>query len=93
MPRRLAASVFSGVAGRSAAPKEICSSPQLAQGGLVLWVAVGDDATSARGLEILIKAGARDAHLHEIQREWTLKDQPSVLGQPNPFLGSDPVAP
>jgi hypothetical protein len=66
---------------------------QLAQGGLVLWVAAGDDASSARGLEILIKTGARDAHLHEIQREWPLKDRPSALGQPNPFLGSEPVAP
>ena len=63
----------------------------LAQGGLVLWVSVRDDVAGARALEILIKGGARDAHLHEIQREWTMKDRPFALGQPDPFLGSDPA--
>jgi hypothetical protein len=27
------------------------------------------------------------------EREWTLKDRPFALGQPDLFLGSDPVAP
>ena len=38
---------------------------QLAQGGLVLWVGARNDVQGARALEILIKGGARDAHLHE----------------------------
>jgi hypothetical protein len=59
---------------------------QLAQGGLVLWVSVRGDATAARALEILIKGGARDAHLHEIQREWTVNDRPLKLVQIDPFL-------
>jgi hypothetical protein len=59
----------------------------------VLWVAVGDEATSVRTLAILIKAVGRDAHLHEIQREGTLKDRPLGLRQPDLFLGSNPVAP
>ena len=59
---------------------------QLTQGGLVLWVGVRDDATAARALEILIKGGARDAHLHEIQREWTMTDRPLKLVQIDPFL-------
>ena len=59
---------------------------QLAQGGLVLWVGVRDDATAARALEMLIKGGARDAHLHEIQREWTVNDRPLKLMQIDPFL-------
>ena len=63
---------------------------QLAQGGLVLWVKLRDDTEGARALKILINRGARDAHLHEIQREWTLKDRPFALGQPDPFLESDP---
>ena len=65
---------------------------QLAQGGLVLWVGVRDEAAGARALEILSKAGARDAHLHEIQREWTPEDRPFALGQPDPFLEGDPAA-
>jgi hypothetical protein len=64
---------------------------QLAQGGLVLWVGLRDDAAGARALGILIDAGARDAHIHEIEREWTLKDRPFALGQPDPFLESGPA--
>jgi hypothetical protein len=64
---------------------------QLAQGGLVLWVSVRDDAAAARALEILIRCGARDAHLHEIQREWAWKNRPSTLAQPDPFLEREPV--
>jgi hypothetical protein len=59
---------------------------QLSQGGLVLWVNFRDAAAGARALAILIDGGARDAHLHEIVREWTLKDRPFALGQPDPFL-------
>jgi hypothetical protein len=59
---------------------------QLSQGGLVLWVNFSDDAAGARALAILIEGGARDAHLHEITRDWTLKDRPLALGQPDPFL-------
>ena len=68
-------------------------SEQLAQGGLVLWVGVRDDAGAARALEILIRAGARDAHLHEIQREWVWKNRPPTLAQPDPFLAREPVGP
>jgi len=59
---------------------------QLSQGGLILWVNYRDDAAGARALAILIDGGARDAHLHEITRDWTLKDRPFALGQPDPFL-------
>ena len=68
-------------------------SAQLAQGGLVLWVGVRDDAAAARALGILIHAGARDAHLHEIQREWTWENRPATLAQPDPFLESEPIGP
>jgi len=40
----------------------------------------------------LIDAGVRDSHLHEIDREGTLKDRPFAQGQPDPFLESDPAA-
>jgi hypothetical protein len=59
---------------------------QLSQGGLVLWVSFRDDADGARALAILTEAGACDAHVHEIVRDWTLKDRPFALGQPDPFL-------
>jgi hypothetical protein len=65
---------------------------QLAQGGLVLWVSVRDNETAAHALAILIDAGARDSHLHEIEREWTLKDRPFALAQPDPFLEADPAS-
>jgi len=50
---------------------------RLARGGLALWVSVRDDQTSVRALELLIKAGARDAHEIQIQREWTPAKPPS----------------
>jgi hypothetical protein len=68
-------------------------SEQLAQGGLVLWVGVRDDAGAARALEVLIEAGARDAHLHEIEREWIWKNRPRTLAQPDPFLGRERAGP
>lgn len=39
---------------------------QIAQGGLVLWVRVGDAAAEQRALAALEAAGARDVHVHEI---------------------------
>jgi hypothetical protein len=68
-------------------------SEQLVKGGLVLWVGVGDDAAAARALDVLIKAGARDAHVHEIQREWVWKNRTPTLAQPDPFLGNESVGP
>jgi hypothetical protein len=62
---------------------------QLSQGGLVLWVSVTDDETAARALEILIAAGASHAHLHELDREWSVKDRPVGVAQVDPFLGPD----
>lgn len=65
---------------------------QLAQGGLVLWLRVRDDETAAHALAILIDADARDPHLHDIEREWILRDRPFACGQPDPFLAADPAA-
>ena len=62
---------------------------QLSQGGLVLWVSVRDDEAAARALEILIAAGASNAHLHELDREWSVKDRPSTVAQADPFLEPD----
>jgi hypothetical protein len=62
---------------------------QLAQGGLVLWASLRDDEAKRRALQILTKAGGSDVHVHEIQREWTLKDRPLSTVQFDPFLEHD----
>jgi hypothetical protein len=61
-------------------------SKQLSRGGTVVWVSVRDENAEKRAGQILTKAGARDVHVHEIQREWTLKDRPLSEGQPDPLL-------
>ena len=59
---------------------------QLAQGGMVLWVSLRDADAERCALQILKKAGARDVHVHEFEREWTLKDRPFSEVQFDPFL-------
>jgi hypothetical protein len=41
---------------------------QIAQGGVVLWVRVGDTAAEQRALAALKAAGAENLHVHEISR-------------------------
>jgi hypothetical protein len=61
-------------------------SEQLAEGGLVLWVSLRDDDAERRALHILAASGGRDVHVHEFEREWTLKDRPLSDVQFDPFL-------
>lgn len=63
---------------------------QLMQGGLVLWVGVADPATEKRALAILQKTGARDVHVHELHREWSMRDLPVGHFQFDPLLERDP---
>ena len=42
---------------------------QIAQGGLVLWVKVADNDAEGHALAVLEKTGARDVHIHEIERK------------------------
>jgi hypothetical protein len=62
---------------------------QLKLGGLALWVNAPTPDAEKRALEALSKMGARDVHVHKIQREWSLKDIPLPLSQADPFLESD----
>jgi hypothetical protein len=39
-----------------------------------------------RALQIMAQAGARDIHVHDIKREWSLKDRPLSEAQFDPFL-------
>jgi hypothetical protein len=59
---------------------------QLAEGGLVLWVSLRDDDAEGCVLQILADSGGRDVHVHEFEREWTLKDRPLSEVQFDPFL-------
>jgi hypothetical protein len=52
---------------------------QLHKGGLVLWVSVADAEAEKRALAVLDKMGARDIHVHEINRE-SLREIPRLLG-------------
>jgi hypothetical protein len=61
-------------------------SGQLAEGGFVLWVSLRDGDAERRALHILGNAGGRNVHVHEIQREWTLKDRPLSNVQFDPLL-------
>jgi hypothetical protein len=53
---------------------------------LVLWVSLRDDNAERHALEIMTGAGARDIHLHDIAREWNLRDRPLPEVQFDPFL-------
>jgi hypothetical protein len=66
---------------------------QPAEGGLVLWVSLRDDDAERRALHILTNAGGRDVHVHEFEREWTLKDRPLSDVQFDPFLWWPPGTP
>ena len=61
-------------------------SEQLAEGGLVLWVSLRDDDAEGCVLQILADSGGRDVHVHEFEREWTVKDRPLANVQFDPFL-------
>ena len=45
-----------------------------------------DDDAERRALHILTNAGGRDVHVHEFERDWTLKDRPLSDVQFDPFL-------
>ena len=62
---------------------------QLKAGGLVLWVNVRDDAQKETAKKVMEAGGASDVHLHQIAREWGIKEVPFYQAQPDPFLQND----
>jgi hypothetical protein len=62
---------------------------QLKKGGLLLWVSVPNAEAKKRAVGALTKSGAKDVHIHEVQREWTLKDIPLTNSQPDRWLGRE----
>jgi hypothetical protein len=59
---------------------------QLKLGGLILWVNTPDADTERRATQILKKLGARDVHVHEVQREWSFGSIPLTHGPYDPFV-------
>ncbi len=64
---------------------------QIASGGLVLWVSAPNDAAERQAVETLTRVGARDVHVHTIQRTWGPRNRPLGDAQVDPFLEADPV--
>ncbi len=62
---------------------------QLARGGMVLWVAVRNVDAEKRAISTLSKAGARNIHIHEFEREWGPHDRPISEAHVDPLLERD----
>jgi len=63
---------------------------QLARGGMVLWVRTPDPLAEKRVMAVLNQCGARLVHIHEVKRDWGIKDVPLHDVQPDPFLEGEP---
>lgn len=61
---------------------------QIANGGIVLWVRTTDKAAEDKATAALTAAGARNVHVHEIERSWGPEDVPLALTEPDPLLRS-----
>ena len=59
---------------------------QLKQGGLVLWVTAPTQEAEKRAVATLEKTGARDVHVHTIERAQFPSELPRKLFQADPFL-------
>ena len=76
------------LAGAIARHHSAQAQEQLKRGGFVLWVSVSHPDKEKRAIAALSKMGAHDVHIHEIQREWSIKEIPFAETQPDPFLES-----
>lgn len=56
------------------------------EGGILLWVTVGDSDTERRAIDVLKKAGGTDVHAHEIELDWEEPEIPFEHWNPDPFL-------
>ncbi|MGB8365072.1 MAG: hypothetical protein ACLQUZ_10080 [Rhizomicrobium sp.] len=62
---------------------------QLRMGGLILWVSTPTEEAQKRAVAVLSKTGASDVHVHEYEREWSVKDVSLAAIQPDPLLDRD----
>ena len=58
----------------------------IANGGILLWIAVSDTAAEARAKEVLKAAGGSHVHAHEIAQTWEGPEVPFDHWNPDPFL-------
>ena len=56
------------------------------EGGILLFVAVGDPATEQTAVRVLNEAGGTDVHPHTIEQTWEEPDVPFDKWNPDPFL-------
>ncbi len=56
------------------------------EGGILLWVIVGNAEEEERASEILKRAGGVDVHAHNIVRTWGEEETPFKNWNPDPFL-------
>ena len=61
---------------------------QLRKGGLILWIDTPTPEAEKRATVVLERMNARDVHIHEIYREWSIKNIPLAGTQPDPFGGN-----
>ncbi len=59
---------------------------QLSAGGLLLWVKVKDDDQEQKVISVLMDAGGKDVHAHDITRSWSEEDVPLHDFNPDPWL-------
>ncbi len=62
---------------------------QLKKGGIVLWVSTPSAEAEKRAVAVLERLGAQHVHIHQIQREWSIRDVPFATVQPDPLLEHD----
>jgi hypothetical protein len=63
---------------------------QVERGGLLLWVQPRNTEQEQKATELLKQNNASDVHIHEISREWGMKEVPLHDAQFDPALERDP---
>jgi hypothetical protein len=63
---------------------------QVRQGGLLLWVQPRNAEQEKKATELLKKNSASDVHVHQVSREWGMREVPFHDAQPDPALEHDP---
>jgi hypothetical protein len=62
---------------------------QIKRGGLLLWVQPRDAEQEQAALSVLKHHHAGDVHVHQISREWGIRDVPFSDAHPDPLLERD----
>jgi hypothetical protein len=63
---------------------------QVERGGLLLWVQPRNAEQERAAAAVLKQSHASDVHVHQISREWGIRDMPLHDAQPDPLLEREP---